>query len=163
MAIKNILVPTDFSDPSMRALDYAVALAKPFKAQLTLLYVVEPITYASPADLYAGVASQLGELITEQRRSSRKKLSEMQASLAKKGVAVQAVMREGLAHQEIVETAKKLKVDLILLATHGRTGLSHLLMGSVAERVVRTAPCPVLSLRGDVLGPAKKAKARSKK
>lgn len=164
MAIKNILVPVDFSEPSLRALDYAVGLAKPTRARLTVLYVVEPIAYASPADLYAGVATQLGDLITEQRRGSRKKLGEIQEKLAKKGIKSDVVLREGLAHQEIVATAAKAKADMIVLATHGRTGLSHLLMGSVAERVVRTAPCPVLSLRGEVIAaPKKKAGKRPAK
>lgn len=151
MVIKNILVPLDFSDPSMRALDYATELAKPFGATLTVLHVLEPIAYASPADLYAGVAAQLGDLITEQRRSARERMAELQAKMAKRGFELRTVIREGIAHQEIVETAARLKSDLILLTTHGRTGLSHLLMGSVAERVVRAAPCAVLSLRGPVL------------
>lgn len=160
MAVKHIVVPSDFSEPSKAALEYAVALAKPTRAQITLLHVVEPIAYASPADLYAGAASQLGDLITEHRRTARKRLAETQAALAKKGIKAQGVLREGLAHQEIVETAAKLKADMIILATHGRTGLSHLLMGSVAERVVRMAPCPVLTMRPQ---PSKKKAAKAKK
>ncbi|HYD49496.1 MAG TPA: universal stress protein [Terriglobales bacterium] len=162
MVIKSILVPVDFSEPTQRALDYALELARPFKAELIALHVLEPIAYASPADLYAGVAAQLGDLITEQRRSAREQMAKLQATFAKRRTELKTVIREGTAHQEIVAVAAKLKVDLILLTTHGRTGLSHLLMGSVAERVVRTAPCPVLSLRGPLLTQTQRPRTKKK-
>lgn len=160
MRIKKILVPVDFSKHSLKALDYAVEFAKAFKAELHVLFVIEPVSYATPADFYAGMATQLSSLITEQRRTASRELSQLQARLAKKGATVKTALRSGIAYQEIVDAAKKLKADMIVHATHGRTGLSHLVMGSVAERVVRTATCPVLTVRADV---AKKAAAKPRK
>lgn len=150
MRIKKILVPVDFSKHSLKALDYAVDFAKAFKAELHVLFVIEPIAYATPADFYAGMSTQLGSLITEQRRSAAAQLNGLQARTRKKGVRVKTVLCSGIVYQEILDTARKSKIDLIIHATHGRTGLSHLLMGSVAERVVRSATCPVLTLRSDV-------------
>lgn len=160
MKIKKIVVPVDFSKHSLKALDYAVEFAKTFKAELHLLFVIEPVAYATPTDFYAGMASQLSSLITEQRRSAASQLAQLQAKLKKKGVNAKTILRSGIAYQEIVDGAKKLKADLIIHATHGRTGLSHLVMGSVAERVVRSAPCPVLTLRSDL---RKKAPTKAKR
>jgi nucleotide-binding universal stress UspA family protein len=150
MKIKRILVPVDFSKHSLKALDYAADFAKAFEAELHVLFVLEPIAYATPADFYAGMATQISDLITEQRRSATRRLAQLQTTLGKKGITAKPVLRSGIAYQEIIDAAKKLKADLIIHATHGRTGLSHLVMGSVAERVVRAAPCPVLTLRSDV-------------
>jgi nucleotide-binding universal stress UspA family protein len=159
MQIKKILVPVDFSKHSLKAVDYALDFAKPFKAELHVLFVIEPVAYATPADFYAGMATQISSLITEQRRSATRQLAALQKKLEKKGIKVNTILRSGIAYQEIVDGAKKIRADLIIHATHGRTGLSHLVMGSVAERVVRAAPCPVLTLRSAVV---KKAKAKSK-
>lgn len=151
MKIKKILVPVDFSTHSLKALDYAVGFARTFGAELHILFVIEPVAYATPADFYAGMATQLGSLITEQRRSATAQLAALQQQVARKGVRVKTALRSGIAYQEILDAARKLKVDLIIHATHGRTGLSHLLMGSVAERVVRSASCPVLTVRSEVV------------
>jgi nucleotide-binding universal stress UspA family protein len=160
MQIKRILVPVDFSKHSLKALDYAVDFAKTVDAELHILFVIEPVAYATPADFYAGMATQLSSLITEQRRSAARQLEALQAKLRKKRVNVKSILRSGIAYQEIVDGAKKAKADLIIHATHGRTGLSHLVMGSVAERVVRSAPCPVLTLRADVARRATRARAK---
>lgn len=145
--MKRILVPIDFSKSSLEALDYAIDFAAPMGAAITVVHVLEPVAYATPADLYAGMATQLGNLLAEQRRSARQQLEELVGRYAKKGADLGILLRDGVAYREIVEAAKKVKADLIIQATHGRTGLSHVLLGSVAERVVRTAECPVLTVR----------------
>jgi universal stress protein A len=144
MTIKRILVPLDFSANSMRALDYALELSKQFKAQVSVLFVVEPIYYAVP-DFTGSPA--MGELLNEQMGSARAQLARLEQQYAKRRIKLRALLQTGTAYEAIVDTAKQIKADLIAMATHGRTGVSHLLLGSVAERVVRTAPCPVLTLR----------------
>jgi universal stress protein A len=146
MKVKRILVPTDFSDNALAALDYAVDLAKPFKATLTLIHSLEPIYFATPADLY-GPAANLGMLIQEQRRAAQEQLARLQKDLGKRRVAVQTLIGTGPAPRVIVDAAKRRGADLIVMSTHGRTGVSHVLMGSVAEKVVRSASCPVLTVR----------------
>ena len=143
--IKRILVPVDFSAPSLQALDYAIGFGRPLKAELTILHVVEPIYFAMPNGY--GVGYDAGILLREIERSGREQLSRTAARLRARGVAARTLQSVGTPHQTIVDTAKKLKSDLIVMATHGRSGLSHLVMGSVAERVVRSATCPVLVIR----------------
>ncbi len=154
MKIKKILVPVDFSRHSLRALDYAIDFARPFDAEITMLHVVEPVAYATPADLYAGMATQLGNL-----------LDELAGKYSARGVAIQAHLRDGVAYREIVDAAKQMGADVIVQATHGRTGLAHVLLGSVAERVVRTAECAVLTIRttGSKKGASSAKKAAKKK
>jgi universal stress protein A len=157
MAIKRILIPVDFSDDSLRALAYAREFAKPFGAELCVLYVVEPIYYATPADMYA-TSPNIAMLIDEQRRVGAQQLARINADLKRKGARVRTLQKTGSAAQCIVDTSKSVKADLIIMGTHGRTGFAHMLMGSVAEKVVRTAGCPVLTVRREA---AKKA-ARKK-
>lgn len=161
MPIKQILVPVDFSEVSMQALDYAVELSKGFNAAVAAVFVVEPMYYAAPPTAY-GAATQVAMLLDDQRKLGREQLGKIAARLTKRGVKCRTVLQEGTAYERIADTAKRLKADLIVMSTHGRTGLSHLLMGSVAEKVVRLAPCPVLTLHG--YKPKKrKATARRKK
>jgi nucleotide-binding universal stress UspA family protein len=148
MKIKRILVPVDFSTGSLQALDYAVDLAKPFGAELQLLFVLEPILLVAP-DYASGQSSALAELINEQRRNARTELENLQARCAKRGIKVRGAMLSGRAADAIGSAAKRLKADLIVMATHGRTGVSRLVIGSVTERVVRTATCPVLTLHAN--------------
>lgn len=147
MLIERILVPVDFSEVSLQALDYACELGAPFGAALVVLYVVEPIYYATPADLY-GPSANLGMLLEEQQRSAREQLAALEKSLQNRGVKVLTTLETGTPYQKIVEEADRRNADLIVMATHGRTGLSHLLLGSVAERVVRSARCAVLTVPG---------------
>jgi nucleotide-binding universal stress UspA family protein len=154
MRIKRILVPVDFSDNSLQALDYATQLAKPFKAEILVFFVVEPVYYATPADMY-GPSANLSMLLDEQRRIGREQLARLSKKLEKRGLKIRTAMQTGTPYQAIVDAAKKLKADLIVMATHGRTGLSHLLMGSVTEKVVRSAACPVLTF-----APSKRRRGR---
>ena len=145
MKIRRILVPTDFSTYSHDALEYAIELAKPFKAELVALFVVEPAQY-SMASMYGAAPQVLADLLDEQTRTGRAQLSGLQQRLQKRRIKLRTLLRNGAPYEAIVEAAKRLKADLIVMATHGRTGLSHFVIGSVAERVVRTASCPVLTL-----------------
>ena len=119
---------------------------KAFKATLTVLHSVEPIYFATPGDLY-GPAANLGMLAQEQRRAAQEQLGRLQKDLAKRRINAQTLLATGPAHRSIVDVAKKKGADLIVMSTHGRTGVSHMVMGSVAEKVVRTASCPVLTVR----------------
>ncbi len=139
--LKKILVPVDFSSSARKALHYGEALARQFGASLVLLNVVPP--YMPVPDL---VTIDLVEVEQQFRDSARKELGEWQRTVAKE-VATEVVLKTGDAGQEIVWTAKELEADLIVLSTHGRTGLAHVLMGSTAERVVQHAGCPVLIVR----------------
>ena len=145
--IKRILVPVDFSDPSLRALDYAIDFSRPLKSQLIVLHVVEPVYYPMAADMY-GVGLDLGNVYESDRtRRARATLpAGWKTPRSARGGPHRALPRHRASGHR--GDAKKLKADLIVMSTHGRTGLSHLLMGSVAERVVRTAACPVLIVPG---------------
>jgi nucleotide-binding universal stress UspA family protein len=162
MKLKRILVPTDFSAHSARALEHAVDLAKRFEARLIVLHSLEPIHLAAPADLY-GSAPTLTTLMEGERRCAKEELARIGGRLQKRGVAVRTVLASGTPHAAIVEAVAQLDADLIVMATHGRSGLSHLFIGSVAEKVVRAAPCPVLTVRGEEDGRRRGATKRPKR
>jgi nucleotide-binding universal stress UspA family protein len=144
MNIRHILAPTDFSDYSKKAISDAFELARTFGAKLSLLHVIEPLPYPIEGFAPSAVgADLLGDL--EQQASTE--LAQVLPDAQEAKVEVTRAVAIGSPSQKIVETAEAEHVDLIVMATHGRTGLSHLLIGSVAERVVRTAPCPVLTVR----------------
>ncbi len=138
-----ILVPTDFSEPSDAALDYARALAEKFGASLHLLHIIEPHTSGPFSnELYIGPS-----MYEVQVKEAQSKLAVRvpPADRARYGATTEVMT--GMSADTIVAFAGDQSVDLIVMGTHGRTGLAHLLMGSVAEHVVRTAPCPVLTVR----------------
>jgi len=139
--IQKILVPTDFSEYSQRALKYAVALAQSFKAKLYVVHVWEQSIVAAPTETFHA------EIWVEAEKSEREQLNQLTQELRTKGIDAEPVFGSGIAHGEIVKTAKELEVDLITLATHGRTGLRHLVFGSTAEKIIRLAPCPVLVVK----------------
>ena len=141
--IKRILVPIDFSASSLEALAYASQLTQRFGAELLVLHVVEPVYAAEPN---VGSAD-LTTLLDEQERIADEQLARISANLSKQGQRVRTQVECGVPAQAIVEVANDSATDLIVIATHGRTGLSHMLIGSVAERVVRLANCPVLTIR----------------
>ncbi len=159
MAIKHILVPVDFSRDSLHALAYAADFAKLFGADLSILHVVEPIYYAAPADMYV-TTPNVTMLLDEQRRVGARHLARLDADLRKKGHQVRTALKTGSPAQLIIDTAKSGRADLIIMATHGRTGLAHMLMGSVAEKVVRGAGCPVLTVRRAASRRARRRPAR---
>jgi nucleotide-binding universal stress UspA family protein len=143
MRVKRILVPSDLSEAAIPALKLAAELGRAFRAELVLLYVVEPF-HTSGDVLSAGVAASVVEKLSETARTA---LAREVAILGRRGVRAQSSIIEGKAAAVIVETARKVSADLIVIGTHGQTGFSHVFLGSVAERVVRTAGCPVLTVR----------------
>lgn len=141
--ITSMLVPLDFSKASNKALAYAAALAEEFDATLTLLYVVEPV--ALP-DFVASFPLMLErDEVTEVCEKKIKSLA-LKAGIDEARIH-QVLVRHGKPYNEIVSAARTLKMDMIVIATHGYSGLTHALLGSVAERVVQHAPCPVLVVR----------------
>lgn len=142
LSIKQIVVPIDFSDCSKKALPYALALAKEHRAAVTLVYVVEP---AYGAGEYGGI--DYAQIEAGMKEGGAKELAQMAVDEVRGPTKIDTVVRVGSPAREIVDTARNLRADLIVIATHGRTGLKHVLLGSVAEHVVQRAPCPVLVVR----------------
>ena len=147
--IKKVLVPVDFSDYSKSSLRYAVNFAKHFNAELFLVYVVEPMVY--PPDFSMGQIA-IPSVDVEMDKSAVEELN----NLAKKEIPAElkskVIVKTGKPFVEIIETASAEDIDLIIIATHGHTGIEHVLFGSTAEKVVRKAPCPVLTLREPIKG-----------
>ena len=147
--IKKILVPIDFSDYSKNALKYAAQFAKQFNAKIYLIYVVEPMIY--PADFSMGqVAIPSTDIDLHSR--AEEELKKLSKDIVNGGSKVEVLIKTGKPFVEIIESAAANDIDLIIIATHGHTGVEHLLFGSTAEKVVRKAPCPVLTLREPVKG-----------
>lgn len=147
LTLKKILCPVDFSDLSLNALKFAVDLCSKFQAELHLLHVFEGYDALSLNPELA--MSPMPEWLPKLRQLCHEKLAALPSpELAARCPAIVRADREGPAIHEILEYAAQHQIDLIVLATHGRTGLKHLLMGSVAENVVRSATCPVLTVRG---------------
>ena len=144
MEIRHILVPTDFSESSKRALDAAVGWARTFRAKLTLLHVVELPSYVTDGHAPVHLSTALRD---DLQASAQRELARLLPEGSGTPVEVAHRVIVGAPHQQILEAAAAEQIDLIVMATHGRTGLSHLVMGSVAEKIVRTAPCPVLTIR----------------
>jgi universal stress protein A len=140
LRIKSILVPIDFSIQSKKALQYALSLAKQVNASVTLLHVVHPKCTA------LGRASDIA-FEDELRRGGARQLNALVQRFLGDEVPCDLIVRIGSPAVEILHTAQRLNADLIVISTHGRTGLKHLLLGSVAEAVVRHSPCPVLVVR----------------
>ena len=140
--LKRILVPIDFSDCSKKALQYALPLAKEHEAALTLLYVVPPAYGASE---YGGV--DYAQLEASMREGGEKELAKLAVDEVCGEVTADTLVRVGSPAVNILEVARSLPADLIVISTHGRTGLKHVLLGSVAEHVVQRASCPVFVVR----------------
>jgi nucleotide-binding universal stress UspA family protein len=138
-----ILVPTDFSPCSQDAVRYAVVMAKRFGASISALHVIETMSYAMTESL------QWVDLYAHVRTLVEPMMDGLVRELKEKGLTAVGSVIQGVAYDEIVKKAKEGSADLIVMGTHGRRGMRHLLMGSVAERVVRASPCPVLTVRGD--------------
>ena len=144
MTVKHILVPTDLSEDADYALVYAIELAQKLQARLILLHAVDttPLEVAEIASQRPPSDWQEVETGIEQKlEASLKRLHDV-------GLQGETLIVHGVPFQSIIDTAQDKGADLIVMGTHGRTGLPHALMGSVAEKVVRLAPCPVLVTRG---------------
>ena len=136
-------MPIDFSKPSEKALDYALPFARQFGAQIVVLHVAEPRNYPNsfimPPEIIEGNTARMD--------AREEKLSEFSRKRIGRGIKTATVVQLGKPYQEIVKLAEARRVDLIILATHGHSGVERLFLGSTAERVVRHAPCPVLVVR----------------
>jgi nucleotide-binding universal stress UspA family protein len=141
--LENVLVPIDFSEFSRRALEYALPLAEKFGAKIILVHVVEPAFY--PENVMIPVETE--DLNTIMLREGQKMLDGLGTEKIKPEINSEKIVAIGRPHNEIIQMAESHHADLIIIATRGRTGLKHMLMGSTAERVVRHAPCPVLVVR----------------
>ena len=140
---RKILVPVDFSEYSENALRYGSEFAKAFGAELVLCHVLEMPVYPVAIGLGSVPPIMTDDLMPD----IEKRLEQDAAKCVDPELKVKMVVREGAPFVEIVHIARDEEVDLIIMPTHGRTGLSHVFMGSTAERVVRKAPCPVLVVR----------------
>ena len=149
VSISKVLVPIDFSDYSKSALKYAVNFAKIFKADMFLIYVVEPIIY--PPDFSMGQIA-IPSVSTEWDERAKEELDKLAKTEISLDVNVKTIIKTGKPFVEIIETATEENIDLIIIATHGHSGVEHILFGSTAEKVVRKAPCPVLTLREPIKG-----------
>jgi nucleotide-binding universal stress UspA family protein len=155
MIVQHVLVPIDFSATADRALAYAIALAQQLHARLTLLHVLD-LTPVTMEEMTAGVvATYLDDLETDAQHLLQSSLERVRHA----GLQGESLLVQGTPTQTIVDTAGEQGVDLIIMGTHGRTGLAHVFLGSVAEHVVRQGPCPVLVVRRapDTSAPAEDA------
>ena len=144
-AIKTILVPTDFSEASEAALSYAKALAEAFSSSLHLVHVMEDLlAHAWAAEVYVASMPSLREEI---EKEATERLGAMLTDEERQRLHVTTAIIAGNPFLEIIRYARAQSADLIVLGTHGRGPIAHMLLGSVAEKVVRKAPCPVLTVR----------------
>jgi len=149
MASQHFLVPLDFSEYANQALDYAIHLAGKLDARLTLLHVIQSLPLGG-VDMGVTVPyTYMQELEAEIMESMNDYLQRVTAA----GLEGEITVVHGVPFHEIIELAKNQHVDLIIMGTHGRTGFQHVLLGSVAEKVVRMAPCPVLVARQPTIVP----------
>jgi len=153
MTIKRVLIPTDFSEPSLKALDYAIDFTEARNAELLLLHVVEPIRNTR-------LMPDVSEILEHHRVEAAEKLAELEQRTRGRHRKCRSEVHFGVPYDVIAEVAKQFEADLIIMATHGYTGLYHLFLGSVAERVVRIASCPVLTVRAAQV-PSPKRRRRS--
>jgi nucleotide-binding universal stress UspA family protein len=147
--INRVLVPIDFSDYSKNALKYAVNFSRCFNAKVYLVYVVEPVVY--PADFSMGQVA-LPEIDMDLNARAKEELETLAKREIGENEEITTIIKTGKPFIEIIETAAEIDADLIIIATHGHTGVEHILFGSTAEKVVRKAPCPVLTLRDPFKG-----------
>ncbi|MGE5430533.1 MAG: universal stress protein [Syntrophomonadaceae bacterium] len=148
--IKKILVPVDFSEFSKNALHYAAEFAQQNSSEtLYLIYVIEPVIY--PADFSMGQVA-LPSVELEINSKAKDELENLAKKEIPENICYEIIIKTGKPFVEINETASEIDADLIIIASHGHTGVEQILFGSTAEKVIRKAPCPVLSLRSPIKG-----------
>jgi nucleotide-binding universal stress UspA family protein len=145
ITLKKILVPTDFSEFSEKSLLYGVSLAEQYGAGLYLFSAIDDRIFDE--SLFMVSAEQ--EILKNRKQVYEEQMSKLQAKIKREhpDIKVYKVVKMGIAFVEIVKFAREEKIDLIVMGSHGRTGITHLLIGSTTEKVVRKAPCPVLTVR----------------
>jgi len=144
--MRRILFASDFSKASRRAYTTALDMAKRNRAKLTILHVIAPIVPVAP-DAYVAFDTW-DEIETQAREWARRQVAKLTDAAKKRGVRAVGVVTEGTAAREIIRAARRLNADLVIIGTHGRTGLAKLFLGSVASAVVATSRCPVMTVRG---------------
>jgi nucleotide-binding universal stress UspA family protein len=144
---RRLLHPSDFSRASGAAFKKAIEMAKAGRAELMVVHVVSPVLPMAAGDGY--VSPKMYEEITASTRAwAQKQLDKLLAKAKQAGVRAKGFVLDGSAHEQIVRFARSKHVDLLVMGTHGRSGLAKLFLGSVAGRVVAAAPCPVLTVKG---------------
>lgn len=143
ITFKKILCPVDYSDCSAKALRYAAGLALKDSAKLYLMHVIDKRIYDYGGPIYEAQLSPDAEVIDR----LKEKLGESVPKEIRGDIDVETIVTVGVPAQEIVNAADDKGVDVIVMGTHGRTGIAHVVVGSVAENVVRNALCPVLTVR----------------
>lgn len=144
MQLRTIVVPIDFSPAAADAKEWAIDLARRYGASVVVAHVVEPVAWPVSPE---GLMLTPTDLVGPNRRELDAALAAECAAIEKSGVAAQPVLLDGKPAAEIAALARRCEAELIVMGTHGRKGVSHALLGSVAEKVVRSAPCPVLTVR----------------
>jgi universal stress protein A len=149
---KRIVLTTDLSENASVAVPFAVDLAKKYGGAITLLHVCEDSIYYASAAAAEGFVVDMDDFAAKVEKDREEALKKEAARLSKThGVPVEPLLRKGHSAGEIIAYAKEAKPDVVVIATHGRSGFSHLIFGSVAEKVIRLCPCPVLSVRPNAL------------
>jgi nucleotide-binding universal stress UspA family protein len=154
---RRILMATDLSAYSKEALDYAAYLAQHLKAELCILHVFE-IPQFSHAGVSPSMQPEVQKWIGQLSQQESKRLQTLVKKVRQQGVKASGIFQQGKPFLEILKTAKRIKANLIVLGTHGRTGMAHVLLGSVAEKVVRQSSCPVFTVRPKAFVPKKAGK-----
>ena len=142
--LRKVLVPTDFSESARHALTYGTSFAREYDAELTLLHVVENLTVGYASDLFP---VPMQEVFQEISGYAKTELAKLGAQAREKNVSVVEHVAQGKPSAEIIRFAQETEIDMIVLGTHGKGMLDQALFGSTTERVVRRAPCPVLTVR----------------
>ena len=140
--LKKVLVPTDFSESAKHAFIYGVSFAQEYQAELVLLHVVENLTVGYASDLFP---VPMAEVFQEISGYAKTELAKLADEARQKGVSVSELVAQGKPSAEIIRHAAENDVDMIVLGTHGKGMLDKAIFGSTAERVIRRAPCPVLT------------------
>ena len=140
---QKILCPVDFSEFTDEILEYTLDITKKYNAELHLIHIIPNLNYFTPYESFFTPEN----LIVVEKNMEAEVNKDFDAIMKKIGIPAKKVIRTGAAFVEIINYARSESMDLIIIGTHGRTGLEHILIGSVAERVIRKAPCPVLTVR----------------
>jgi len=144
MEIKTILYPTDFSPGARAAMDHVVSLAQDYDSKLILLHVIQDI---SVAEWFIPSSLSVAELLEDLEKNAWREMTAWANEISAKVRSIEKIVVRGMPFVEIIRAAREINADLIVIGTHGRTGMDHVLFGSTAEKVVRKAPCPVLTVR----------------
>ena len=146
LPITKILCPTDFSEPSYRALEAANELARRFNAEIILIHILSPVFVYPSVAITPGISTTSDISDVDRDEMAFKSLAMTLKDKVPESIKSRSIMGKGNPAEEIVRSAKEEKIDLIVIGTHGFTGWRHLILGSVTEKVVRLASCPVLTI-----------------